>query len=155
MAHEQQGQKWTNCTDDIPTTDPEVCLASLDISDPLHPILRRPEAQKAKTEPLKPSPVQADSSSSSSAPNMNSVDSEGASHMSGRVFMSLSPRTSATDGSWTIDVGRAMMDVSGQVSFDENEHRDGREIDTDNLKFKSGGQTGTVARETENTARDN
>lgn len=153
MAHEQQGQKWTNCTDDIPTTDPEVCLASLDISDPLHPTLRRLEAQKAKTEALKPRPVQADSSFS--APNMNSVNSDGAAHMSGRVFMSLSPRTSATDGSWTIDVGRAMMNVSGQVSFDENEHRYGRETDTDNLKVKSGRQTETVARETENTARDN
>lgn len=86
---------------------------------------------------------------------MNSVDSDGAAHMSGRVFMSLSPRTSATDGSWTIDVGRAMMDVSGQVSFDENEHRDGREVDTDNVKVESGGQAETVARETDNTARDN
>lgn len=42
MAHEQlMEQEWTNCTDDIPTTDPDLSLANLDISKPEHPILRR------------------------------------------------------------------------------------------------------------------
>lgn len=84
---------------------------------------------------------------------MRSVDSDGAAHMSERVFMS--PRTSATDRSWTIDVGRAMMDVSGQVSLDENDHGDGRENKKENVKVKSVEQTETVARETGNTTRDN
>lgn len=150
MAHEQLvGQKWTNCTDDIPTTDPELCLASIDISDPLHPILRRPGAPKAKNEALEPSSVQADSSSSPK--NMKSVDSDSAACMSGRIFMT--SRTSAMDGSWTIDVRTAIMDVSGQVSVDEHEHSNVRGYMANTVR--SGGQAETVAQETESAARDN
>lgn len=111
------GQKWAKCTEDIPTTDPEIYLANLDISDPLHPILRRPEAPDAKTEAVESSPVQAESSSTQ---NRESLHSDSVAHLSGRI--SMSSRTSAMDGSWTVSVRTAIEDVSGQSTVDENGH---------------------------------
>ncbi|KAI1741603.1 hypothetical protein F4680DRAFT_415976 [Xylaria scruposa] len=42
LAHEELGlQKWSNCTDDIPTTGPDVFLSGLNFTNPEHPILSR------------------------------------------------------------------------------------------------------------------
>jgi hypothetical protein len=121
MAHEQlDGQAWANCTDDIPTTDPEFPLANLDISDPEHPILRKPEAPKAQTEAVEPSPSPANPPSS---PGGSSSHADSASHLSGRT--STSSISSLSDGSWTLDVQSAMMRVSRQISVSSGEDGDG------------------------------
>lgn len=123
MAYEQLGgPEWANCTDDIPTTDPELSLASLDISDPSHPILRRPEARKGKTEVVESSTIPANSSSPS--PNGGSFRSESETHLSGRA--SRSSTTSDTDESWGLDASTAIMNVSGQSSVEECGHGDAR-----------------------------
>lgn len=114
------GQDWANCADDIPTTDPELSLASLDISDPEHPILRRPEAPKQNTKADEPSPVPADSSS----PTGVSLHSDSAAHLSGRS--STSSATSVSDGSWGLNARTAIMNVSSQWSIEEFEHGDAR-----------------------------
>lgn len=126
MAQEQVlGQKWTNCTEDIPTTDPELFLANLDISDPEHPFLYRPEAPKGKAEAVRSIPVPGDSPSS---PMGESLHSDSAAHLSRRSSPP-SPSSSAVslmDGSWTLDLQTAIMNVSSQWSFEEIEHSDAR-----------------------------
>lgn len=121
MAHEQlTGQGWANCADDIPTTDPGLSLASLDISDPEHPILRRPEAPKENTKTVEPSPVPADSSSLTGGP----LHSDSAVHLGGRS--STSSATSVSDGSWGHNARTAIMNVSSQWSVEEFGHGDAR-----------------------------
>jgi hypothetical protein len=120
MAHEQlMEQEWAKCADDIPTTDPEMFLANLDISDPEHPILRRPEAPKGKTEVVGSSTVPADPSF---PPTRGSLHSDSATHLSGRGSTSTTT-TSVSDESWTLDARTAIMNVSGQLSAEESEHR--------------------------------
>lgn len=120
MAHEQlMGQAWANCADDIPTTDPELPLTNLDISDPEHPILRKQEAPKGNTEAAEPDSVPADSSPS---PDGGSSCSDSASLLSERI--STSSFTTVSDGSWTLDVRTAIMNVSGQFSVQESEPSD-------------------------------
>lgn len=114
------GHEWAKCTDDIPTTDPEISLASLDISDPSHPILRRPEAPEETSQIVKPNTVPANSSSHS----RGSLHSESEAQMSGRA--STSSNTSVSDGSWTFRVHSAIMNVSGQSSAEGNENGDSR-----------------------------
>lgn len=128
MAHEQlEGRKWAHCTEHIPTTDPETPLASLDISDPTHPILRRPEEPEGKAEAVEPGPGPAESSS----PDGGSLHSGSGGHLS-RPTSHLSGRTSesstasGTGGSPSIDVQTPTVNVNGQLSSEESEHGDGR-----------------------------
>lgn len=114
------GQEWTNCTDDVPTTDPELSLANLDISKPEHPILCRPEAPKENTQAVKPSPVPADSSSQTGG----SLHSDSAAHLSGRS--SMSSTSSVSYGSWEHNALTAIMNVSGQLTVEEAEDADAR-----------------------------
>lgn len=133
-------QNWANCTEDIPTTDPELFLANLDISDPEHPILRRPETPKGKTEAVEsgPVPVPADSPSS---PIGGSLHSDSLADLNRRV--STSSTASATTGSWTLDVRTAIMNVSSQWSVEEFEHGDARRDTVD--ATDNGTQAETIA----------
>lgn len=128
MAHEQLGgQKWDNCTEHIPTTDPEVPLASLDISDPTHPILCTPEEPEGKAETVEPGPAPADSSSPGGGSLHSASDahlSRPTSHLSGRT--SMSSTASDTGGSSSPDVQTPVVDVNGQLSSEQPEHGDGR-----------------------------
>ncbi|KAG8156517.1 hypothetical protein KVR01_013621 [Diaporthe batatas] len=119
MAHEQlMGQKWDRCADDIPTTDPDVFLANLDISDPEHPILCKPGPLKVTTEAFDTSDAPEDSSS----PDGGSVRSDSAADLDRPV--SASSRTSVSDSSWTLDVRMTLMNVSGQLSLQGSEQDD-------------------------------
>lgn len=130
-------QEWANCTDDVPTTDPELSLANLDISKPEHPILRRPEAPNENTQVVKPSPVPADSSS----PTGGSLHSDSAAHMSGHS--STSSTTSVLDGSWEHNALTAIMNVSGQLVVEDAEDADVRGDMMDSAD--TGGQAETTA----------
>ncbi|KAK6083884.1 hypothetical protein SCUP515_01580 [Seiridium cupressi] len=47
LAHEELGgEKWSNCTSEVPTTDLDVPLASLDITNSRHPMINRPNPEK-------------------------------------------------------------------------------------------------------------
>lgn len=123
MAHEQlMEQEWANCTDDVPTTDPELSLANLDISKPEHPILRRPEETKENTQAVKQSPVPADSSSSTGG----YLHSDSSVHLSGRSSMSSTSPVSY--GSWEHNALTAIMNVSGQLIVEEAEDADARDM---------------------------
>lgn len=54
LAHEELGlAQWSNCLDEVPTTDANVFLASLDITTPEHPVLSRTQEMDS---PEKPGP---------------------------------------------------------------------------------------------------
>ncbi|KAG6356980.1 hypothetical protein INS49_014856 [Diaporthe citri] len=138
MAHEQlMGQKWANCADDIPTTDPELSLANLDISNPEHPVLRRPEAPKGNTKTVEPRLVAADPSSPTGA----SLHSDSAVPLSGRS--STSTTTSASDGSWGHNAQTAIMNVSGQLTIEEADDADATRDTMDSADI--GGQAETAS----------
>lgn len=47
LAHEELGLvEWSRCTKEVPTTQPDVLLASLDIINPERPVLSREEMNK-------------------------------------------------------------------------------------------------------------
>ncbi|KAI2469445.1 hypothetical protein F4781DRAFT_394085 [Annulohypoxylon bovei var. microspora] len=51
LAHENlELGNWSHCTEEVPTTEPGVALASLDIKNPDHPSLRRYETMVEKSE---------------------------------------------------------------------------------------------------------
>lgn len=116
MIHEQlMGQDWANCTDDVPITDPETSLVNLDISDPEHPIIRRPQAPEKGAVPVELSTATALASS----PIGGSLHSASTADLSGRT--SASTISSLSDWSWTLNVRSAIMSVSGQLIVGENE----------------------------------
>ncbi|KAJ0115713.1 hypothetical protein J7T55_010536 [Diaporthe amygdali] len=122
MIHERlMGQDWANCTDDVPITDPETSLVNLDISDPEHPIIRRPQAPEKRTVSVEFSTAPALASS----PIGGSFHSASAADLSGRT--STSTISSSSDWSWTLNVRSAIMSVSGQLSVEENEDGDANE----------------------------
>lgn len=138
MAHEQlMEQDWANCTDDIPTTDPELPLANLDISDPRHPVLRRPEAPEGKTETVESSLFPAESSSLTGG----CLHSDSIVHLSGRSLTS--SKTPVPDGSWGHNAQTAIMHVSGQLTVEEAEDADARGGRMDSVDM--GGEAGTAA----------
>ncbi|KAI1360715.1 hypothetical protein F5Y08DRAFT_348529 [Xylaria arbuscula] len=52
LAQEELGlTKWLRCTEEVPTTDCDAYLASLDITDPRHPVLHSPENQTTVDKP--------------------------------------------------------------------------------------------------------
>ncbi|KAJ3566505.1 hypothetical protein NPX13_g7103 [Xylaria arbuscula] len=52
LAQEELGlTKWSRCTEEVPTTDCDAYLASLDITDPRHPVLHSPENQTIVDKP--------------------------------------------------------------------------------------------------------
>lgn len=116
MIHEKlMGQDWDNCTDDVPITDPETSLLNLDISDPEHPIIRRPQAPEKRAVPVGFSTATALESS----PIGGSLHSASAADLSGRT--STSSISSLSDWSWTLNVRSAIMSVSGQLIVGESE----------------------------------
>lgn len=117
MAHEQlMGPKWADCADDIPTTDPEVSLANLDISDPEHPILFRPAESKETTEAVEPNH---DPAESSLPPDGGSLHSAIAADLN--VRNSTSSRASVSDASPTLGAQVAIVNVSGPPSLQGSE----------------------------------
>ncbi|POS70784.1 hypothetical protein DHEL01_v210824 [Diaporthe helianthi] len=121
LAQEQlTGQRWDKCADEIPITDPDVPLASLDISDLEHPVLRRPgPPPKVTAQAVGASDALEDSSSS---PDGESLREDGATGLNG--LESMSSRTSVSDSSWTLDVRMTLMNVSGQLGLEISELED-------------------------------
>lgn len=115
------GQDWANCTDDVPITDAEISLVNLDISDPEHPMIRRPQAPEKRTVSVEFSTAPALASS----PIGGSFHSASAADLSGRT--STSSISSSSDWSWTLNVRSAIMSVSGQLSVGQNEDGDANE----------------------------
>lgn len=122
MIHEQlMGQDWANCTDDVLITDPEISLMNLDISDPEHPVIRRPQAPEKRAVPVESSTATALASS----PTGGSLHPAIAADLSGRA--STSSISSLSDWSWTLNVRSAIMSVSGQLFVEEDEDGDANE----------------------------
>lgn len=122
MAHEQlTGKEWAKCAEEIPTTDPKLSLANLDISDPEHPILREGETQKGMAEVAESSTIPADYSS----PARGSLHLDSAVNSRARNSTS-SSMTTISNWSWTLDVQTAISNVSGQLSAADIEHCDSR-----------------------------
>lgn len=54
LGHEETGLlEWENCTGEVPTTDPKICLPGLDITDPEHPIYAKPVSDPTLGQPGK------------------------------------------------------------------------------------------------------
>lgn len=122
MIHEQlMGQAWANCTDDVPITDPETSLMNLDISDPEHPIIRRPQTPEKRAVPVEFGTATAPAS----CPIGGSLHLASPADLSGRT--STSSISSLSDWSWTLNVRSAIMSVSGQLIVGESENGDANE----------------------------
>lgn len=132
MIYEQlMGQDWANCTNDVPITDPESFLINLDISDPEHPVIRRPQALEKRVVPVESSTATALASSLIG----ESLHSASAANLSGRTSTSsMSSISSLSDWSWTLNARSAIMSVSGQLIVGEDEDGDVNEdmIGTEN-----------------------
>lgn len=119
MIHEQlMGQEWAKCTGDVPITDPETSLMNLDISDPEHPVIRRPQAPEKGAVPVDSSTATALASSLIGG----SLHSASAANLRGRT--STSSISSLSDSSWTLNVRSAIMSVSGRLIVGESEDGD-------------------------------
>lgn len=91
---------------------------NLDILDPEHPVIRRPQALGKRAVPVESSTATALASSLIGG----SLHSASAANLSGRT--STSSISSLSDWSWTLNVRSAIMSVSGQLIVGEDEDGD-------------------------------
>lgn len=119
FAHEELGLvEWKDCTREVPTTDPHVYLAGLDIADPKHPVLSRQSgAHMMRGKPEQDTRSSSDKSFVKDHVTVETTQDDIATYRHQEVDRMTKPGTplSPTEGSLTI--GRASTENSSRYNW--------------------------------------